>query len=91
MPDPSGGYETTWGELQIAPPFLKWEPDEKATRDAGAAERCCDCDWVDSAMQPIVWRLSSFAGVNEDPMESAMNQLRLLQGDDDGLLFGAGR
>lgn len=37
---------------------------------------------------PLQWSLSSFVGTNDDAEEHALCQLRLLQGDNDGLLFG---
>eukprot|EP00966_Prymnesium_polylepis_P158935 3673801-Prymnesium_polylepis.1 len=90
MPDPSGGYSTVWGELHIAPPLLKWIPDAEGAQQATGAEQqqCEGCNFVEGATQQMEWPLASFAGFNEDPMEHALNQLRLLQGDDDGLLFG---
>ena len=87
MPVSSEGYTTEWGELLIAPPSLKWTPDPEASAaecDDGQQPECGACPSLD----PIEWPLASFAGVNEDPMEHALNQLRLLQGEDDGLLFG---
>jgi hypothetical protein len=90
MPDPSGGDATVWGKLQFLPPSLKWIPDQESV--AKAAEQsemqCGGCSFWDDATQPLAWPLSSFAGVNDDPLEHSLNQLRLLQGEDDGLLFG---
>jgi hypothetical protein len=62
-----------WGQLVIAPPSLKWIPPT-------VAETCMVCE--------MEWPLASFAGINDDADEAAACQLRLLQGADDGLLFG---
>jgi hypothetical protein len=49
------------------------------------AATCESCEWWP---QEASWELASFSGVNEDADEHAECQLRLLQGEDDGLLFG---
>jgi len=48
----------------------------------------CGAAVEEESLQQLQWPLASFAGTSEDPDEHALNQLRLLQGDDDGLLFG---
>jgi hypothetical protein len=92
-PDPSGGNATVWGELQFAPPSLTWIPDPESVEKAVKCQQtelkqCGSCDVLEGASDSISWQLSSFAGVNDDPVEHSLNQLRLLQGEDDGLLFG---
>ena len=47
-----------------------------------------DCLAMDCDPEPITWPLASFVGVDDDADEHACCELRLLQGDDDGLLLG---
>lgn len=65
------------GHLAVAPPSLVFTPDK------GAASEGLD----PLLEEPISWPLSSFVGVDDDPEAHTLNELRLLQGDDDGLLF----
>jgi hypothetical protein len=70
-----------WGQLAIAPPSLKWIPPTEVAVDEGA-DCCMACE------QGMEWSLASFAGTSDDADEAAACQLRVLQGEDDGLLFG---
>eukprot|EP00966_Prymnesium_polylepis_P331418 7386970-Prymnesium_polylepis.1 len=75
------------GQLAVAPPNLTFTPVEPPHRGATSAPAtdglCMDC------METILsWPLTSFAGVHDDAEEAERFELRLLQGEDDGLLFG---
>ena len=72
MPELTGSA-AAWGQLVIAPPSLKWI-------SPSPAEECMACE--------MEWPLVSFAGTHDDADKAAAYQLRLLQGEDDGLLFG---
>lgn len=75
----------SWGQLAVAPPHLTFTPGG-ATAEAAAADggECGACD-----LEPLFyWPLDSFAGVDDDADEHGRYELRLLQGEDDGLLFG---
>ena len=69
-----GSGSDAWGELTIEPPLLKFTPGMDL-------DACGGCDSGE-------WPLHSFAGVNDDQEEHERCELRLLQGEDDGLLFG---
>ena len=75
MPENAPGEKADWGQLVISPPFLKWIPN---------------VDEDPAACSPIEeeWPLATFAGCSDDAEEHSRDQLRLLQGEDDGLLFG---
>lgn len=68
------------GVLAIAPPFLTFTPEgPAATAAAEAGEQ----------LEPLFsWPLSFFVGADDDEEEHARCELRLLTGEDDGLLFG---
>ena len=73
----------TWGDLAVAPPSLTFTPGGATAEAAAADGTCAEC------MEPLfTWPLESFAGVNDDSDEHSRCELRLLQGEDDGLLFG---
>ena len=73
-------FESTWGTLAVAPPFLTFMPGEAPA--VAADSDCMEC------AEPLSWNLASFAGVDDDSEEFEHCELRLLQGEDDGLLFG---
>jgi len=65
-------YSAEWGTLTIQPPMLVFVSDAADTFGVGTQ----------------AWPLASFAGADDDEEERARCELRLLQGEDDGLLFG---
>ena len=75
-------FDATAGDLAISPPSLTFTPYSQTTDAVTDAPECmgCTCD-------PMAWPLASFVGVNDDPEEHTRCELRLLQGEDDGLLF----
>ena len=82
FPDPSVPTEQLqWGQLVIAPPSLQWIPPVQEGAASGS-DQCPPCDPCTTE-----WPLTSFAGTHDDAEEAAACQLRLLQGEDDGLLF----
>lgn len=89
MPDVSGQSNHEWGKLEVSPPYLLWKSDYiplSSTTTTPNGVHCSAC--VQEEPLEISWHLASFAGVNDDADEHALCQLRLLQGEDDGLLFG---
>jgi hypothetical protein len=82
MPEHGGAQQ--WGQLVISPPYLQWQPSP--IQEKPVSIEVCDCAAPEDST-PLQWFLASFAGANEDAEEHERNQLRLLQGEDDGLLF----
>ena len=76
-----------WGELAIAPPLLIFRADGVA----GAACEPDQCGGCEVEPQVLSWPLASFVGVDDDADEHARCELRLLSGEDDGLLFALKR
>ena len=69
-------FEGDPGTLTIKPPMLEFAADALPLDELS----CQMADVQD-------WRLESFVGVHDDAEEHARFELRLLQGEDDGLLF----
>eukprot|EP00966_Prymnesium_polylepis_P290003 6698924-Prymnesium_polylepis.1 len=69
-------HSEAWGMLTIEPPLLKF-----STAVEEASEQLC-------SVGDMEWPLASFAGAHDDAVERARCELRLLQGEDDGLVFG---
>lgn len=67
-----------WGKLVFAPPNLQWIP---TAEPVAVSDDICPLDEME-------WPLVSFSGTADDADEAAACQLRLLQGEDDGLLVG---
>ena len=81
FPDPCVPTEQIqWGQLVFAPPALKWTPAAEGASGSASSSTC--------TMSEMEWPLASFSGTHDDSDEAAACQLRLLQGEDDGLLFG---
>ena len=70
----SARFDGAEGSLSFVPPMLKFSPDQTALGECGG------CDFQ--------WPLASFVGVYDDEEERERCELRLLQGEDDGLLVG---
>jgi hypothetical protein len=78
-----------WGMLAIVPPNLTFTPESTASSatEPEAVDLCVECE-ESMQVEPSLWPLHHFAGVDDDPEAYARCELRLLSGEDDGLPFG---